>query len=161
MSKRAEIRAALEALAAEHGGTLTPAQVVEAARDPDSVLHDEFTWNTEEAAQRFLLMQARALIRGVQIIIRTERQTLNAPAYVRDPARAHKEQGYRSVLAMRSDADSAREVVIAEFSRAANALRRARTVATALALEESIDELLHDVDSLLVQVQAPSSDVHQ
>lgn len=49
-------------------GQLTASGVLEAARDEDSPLHAAFEWDDDEAAERYRLMQARALIRAVQIV---------------------------------------------------------------------------------------------
>lgn len=58
----------LSKIAAAHGGTLYPRDVVEAARPEDSPLHDAFTWDDTEAARQWRLEQARRLIR-VQVTI--------------------------------------------------------------------------------------------
>lgn len=55
------IRAELEALAS--GGLINPHTVVDRARDPDSALHDKFTWDDTEAAANWRLEEARRLIR--------------------------------------------------------------------------------------------------
>jgi len=56
------IRAELEII---EGGTglLRPADVVEFARNPETTLHNHFTWNDEEAARQHRLNQARKIIR--------------------------------------------------------------------------------------------------
>ncbi len=46
----------------ESQGKLDPADVVEAARDETSPLHDRFTWDDGEAAHQFRLHEARNLI---------------------------------------------------------------------------------------------------
>ncbi len=57
----------LEKLRSEHG-QLTPAVVVDAAKDPESPLHAAFEWDTEAAAQQYLLQQARRLIVSIRIL---------------------------------------------------------------------------------------------
>lgn len=57
------IRKELEQLAEQHDGLVTPGAVVERARDPESPLHDRFTWDDSEAAERWRLEEARQLLR--------------------------------------------------------------------------------------------------
>lgn len=44
------------------GDKLNPCDVVEAARNPASPLHDKFTWDDGEAAEQYRLIEARKLI---------------------------------------------------------------------------------------------------
>ena len=48
-------------------GVLTPALVVKEAADPSHELHDRFEWDDTEAARRFRLNQASAIIRKVTV----------------------------------------------------------------------------------------------
>lgn len=134
------IEQALYALSELHNGQLTPDIVVDAARASESPLHSRFTWDDTEAATKHRQNEARALIRSVKVEFRTEHFTINAPAFVRDPG-AGKSQGYTSVGRLRTDQESAREAVVAEFSRASAALARAKAVAIALDLGDQISEI--------------------
>jgi len=51
-----------------NGGNLTPDDVVESAKDPESVMHAWFTWEDTEAARKYRLMEAGALIRSIEIV---------------------------------------------------------------------------------------------
>jgi hypothetical protein len=55
-------RAEVEKLLIEHGGELTPDDVVEAARNPETKLHGLFEWDESVAAGRFRLYQARMVL---------------------------------------------------------------------------------------------------
>lgn len=63
----------MEELAAELGGKLTPEAVLERAENTDSALHDMFTWDDDEAAREYRLLQARGLIRRVVVHIEDAR----------------------------------------------------------------------------------------
>lgn len=63
----AESLAELERLADANDGALTPAIVLEAARDEDSVLHRHFDWHDASAAEKYRLDQARTLIRSYKL----------------------------------------------------------------------------------------------
>ncbi len=58
----------LKRIAEDHGGIVKPEVVVEAARDTESPLHSQFEWDDSEAAHRYRLWQARALINSVEVI---------------------------------------------------------------------------------------------
>ena len=51
------------------GGKLTPKELVEAARDIDSPLHNEFEWNDTKAAQKYREWQARYIISSIELEI--------------------------------------------------------------------------------------------
>lgn len=51
----------------DDAGTLTPALVVDAARDPKHPLHSRLEWDDSAAAEKYRLDQAAALIRSVRI----------------------------------------------------------------------------------------------
>lgn len=58
-------RAELDALVATHGGSISPRQVVDFARDPETALHTVFEWDDSVAAERFREVQAAHFIRAV------------------------------------------------------------------------------------------------
>lgn len=77
----------LKSLARQHSGVLTAENVVKAARQSSSALHDRFEWDDTEAAEKYRLVQARYLIsvsveilpgergrRKVFVSLRNERQ---------------------------------------------------------------------------------------
>jgi hypothetical protein len=57
---------------------------------------------------------------------------------------------------LRTDADRARSVLIAEFSRVASALRRAREIAVALSLEGEVAAMLAQVEGLTAVLRSPA-----
>lgn len=59
------VAAELVKIADKHGGILKAEDVVEEARKRTSPLHDRFTWDDSEAARKYRLEQARALIRVI------------------------------------------------------------------------------------------------
>src|SRR5258708_6107559 len=102
----------------EHqNGRLIPADVVQAARDPDSPLHSHFIWDDTEAAQRYRLIQASAVIRSVKLEITVRDVPLSVVGYVRDPELDTKTAGYRNIVNLRTDEDSARATIIDEMKR--------------------------------------------
>jgi hypothetical protein len=141
-----QARAELERMAKMNGGKITPQEVVEAAKDPESPLHGCFEWDNDQAADSFRLMQARALIRSVKIVVKTETTKVKAVGFVRDPSRESSDAGYVSVTSIKNDEDMKRDVLIAEFARAAAAIKRARALATVFGLTHEVDEFLERLD---------------
>jgi hypothetical protein len=58
----------LIAVKKNNNGNLTPDDVVEAAKDPASAMHNWFTWEDTEAARRYRLMEAGSLIRSIEVV---------------------------------------------------------------------------------------------
>lgn len=58
---------ALRDIASANGGVVTQDAVVDAAQNPDHVLHDQFDWDDSTAAHQWRLQQAGALIRRVRV----------------------------------------------------------------------------------------------
>lgn len=54
---------------AERDGRITPAAVLEEARDPESVLHGAFTWDDTVAAERWRIHEAQKLIRECRVTV--------------------------------------------------------------------------------------------
>lgn len=146
--KRSVIKERLEQIAKANGGRLRAADVVADAKKADSPLHDQFEWDTKKAAYAYWIRQARVLITSVTITIHTETTSVKSVYYVRDPEAKADEQGYVSVAQLRSDEDLAREALIAEFTRIADLLRRARELAAAVNAGPEVEELLQRVVGL-------------
>lgn len=66
MSGGGTLRELLDEVRAKHG-VLTPKVLVDEARDPASPLHGHFSWDVAENAEKYLLVQARELIRKVRV----------------------------------------------------------------------------------------------
>lgn len=58
----------LDRIREANGGGLRPESVVEAARDPENILHDCFEWDDSKAAERYRRGEAAHLIRSIRVI---------------------------------------------------------------------------------------------
>lgn len=154
LAEREAVRDELSRIAEKNGGLLTPDAVVAEARKKGSPMHGLFNWNVQEAAYQHWLEQARELIRTVRVVIKTERTTISAVAYVRDPSRPPDEQGYIATASVMGDEERSRAVLVSEFSRAASALRRARELAVAFDLVGEIDAATEMVEVMRTKVDA-------
>lgn len=146
--QREAIKKRLEEIELANGGRLTPDAVVRDAKRKESPLHDCFEWDVKKAAAAYWIEQARDLITSVRVVVHTETTKVNSVFYVRDPSAAHDKQGYVSVTRLRTDSDLAREALVAEFTRVADALRRAREIAAVLDCVKDVETLLQSVVGL-------------
>lgn len=132
----------VEDLAAQLGDKLTPAAVLNAAKQAGTALHAYFeqrgAFDPTKAMERYGLIIAREVIRSCKFIVRTETHTFKVPKFVRDPEAAKGEQGYVSVARLRTDEDMAREALVAEFARAGAVMARAQNLAAAFNLSDEI-----------------------
>lgn len=69
----------LERIRNAHDGKLRTEEVVQWAAEPDSPIHECFTWDNERAANSFRLVEARTLIKSVVII--GDKRSEPKPAY--------------------------------------------------------------------------------
>lgn len=126
------------------GRRLTPAALVEDARQKNSPLHSLFNWNAKRAAELYWLDVARHIIGEVRVLVTRKQYAFKTPCYVRDTSDP-KAQGYRHVEALRRDRVSSRESLIYTLETAAGHVRRAHDLALTLGLEGEIDALLEKI----------------
>jgi hypothetical protein len=127
-------------------GNITPDMIVADAKRPDSPLHDLFEWDPNIAAAAHWIQQAREVIGAVRVVIVNQTTTIRVPVYVRDPDATG--QGYRSVMALRSEPEKAREALITTLKTAGGHLQRGHELAEVLGLQGEIDELIEQLVGL-------------
>ena len=150
---RVEVIQALEEITNGNGGKLTPDLVIEHARNPESPLHSEFNWDTEQAAMSHWRMRARQIISSVLVNITTSKSVVNCVAYVRDPDADYSEQGYVQTASLVSDEQRSASAMLYEISRLNSALVRAEHLAEALLVEKEIKHVRKGVDRLRAKVE--------
>jgi hypothetical protein len=142
----------IRSLANEHG-FIEPSDLVAAARPKNSVLHDEFEWNSEKAAEAHRIDTARRLIRYVRIELIINEQVINAVGYVSDPNRPSKSRRYVDLTIVAANEMMRQEVLMAELTRIVAQIRRAQEVAAVLGLSRQLAGMLSDVEALLELAQ--------
>lgn len=135
-------------------GRLTPDAVLADAKRKDSPLHALFDWDAKKAAHQWWIECAREIIRTVKVVVTTTEVTLKAPVYVRDPDATG--QGYRSIVALQREPESAREALREELRRAAGVVTRARHLALALNLADEVDAMLSQIVGLQARLDDPA-----
>lgn len=99
---------ALEKIAAENGGDLTPGAVVAAARAPRHTLHRFFEWDDRAAADAHRLNQARAVIRSIRV-----EDAVSEPVQAFISISDREGVSYRAVADVMNSADLQRRVLVA------------------------------------------------
>ena len=115
------IIAELKRLADENDGVLTAESVVAAARDEGSVLHPQFEWDNDAAAENYRLWQARQLIRVTVEYIGPVDAPVKTRVFVSlTPDRRQESGGYRHIVAVLSDREKRQQLLadaMAEMER--------------------------------------------
>lgn len=62
-------------------GEFTPTDVVNAARSESSPLHDQFTWNDVEAAEKYRVVEARHLVNTITVVIKVGNKETETKAF--------------------------------------------------------------------------------
>ena len=153
--KEVKIREELTRLRNLGNGLLTPRAVVDAAKDENSPMHSEFTWNVNKAADQYWLDQARTLISSYTIIeIRKESvgvERYEIQEYVKDP-RIPKDQGYVHWSELKKNPALARLHMSRELATAQAYVNKAFAHAEVLGLGKEVESLLADMANLRAKV---------
>jgi len=112
---------------ADEGGNVSAFAVLEAARPDGSPLHDRFTWNDAEAAERYRFAQATALIRSCRLKVLEEAADGEVRQYLLREYQAGRNVG-RTVppgtyVAAESITDLERRILLSRMAREIAALR--------------------------------------
>jgi hypothetical protein len=137
-----ERRQILESIRASNGGRLTASLVVRAATDPKHPFHKQLLWDNEACGHRYRLIQARKIIKSVQVDIKIENRIVSTIRYVRDPDVPTNQQGYISLSEVQRRSQQAQDVLMLYLDRIEHLIRSAREVADAIGLGEDLQQLL-------------------
>lgn len=134
-----------------NGGVLLPEKVVDAARNPKSPLHDQFTWDDTKAAEEYRLWQARQLVARVrlEIVVNKDNKVIMVP--VREHHHFSSDgAGYRSIKQVIRDEDLRNEL-LQQFADALDRVRAQyvmmKDVLNTPAIFEAIEAFLEEVRS--------------
>lgn len=137
------IRKELERIRINAGGFLRPADVVKAARDPNSPLHGRFTWDDTEAAHRYRLAEARALIRVAVIV--SEETSEKVRAFVSLSTDREPDRGYRALAEVLDNEvlmDTLLRDAVAECAAFKRKMERYRELAQLNGVMNAVDDVV-------------------
>ena len=102
------------------GEDVSPAQIVEYARKPNTELHRCFTWNDAEAANKYRIFEARQVV--CNLIIRKENGEKQEPTPIR---LFHKiENGHYKPLTLIVQNEDEYELILRQCKEALESLKR-------------------------------------
>jgi len=130
---------AIEACA-DRKGRVTPDAVIEAAKNPKSILHKEFEWDVDKAAHAHWTDTARRLIREVRLIVQYDDVKIVAPYYIADAGTDESAYVPTSKVADRHAA--AQRALVDELARIKGAIHRATSLAAVFGLTSNFERML-------------------
>lgn len=110
------IKDELEHLRKTNGGNITAQELVDFARDPDTLSHSRFEWDNDEAAERYRLWQARQLLRVYVNIEIPDKDPISVRAYVSLPEDRYAGLGYRAIEDVLADNDRRNQLLSMAYS---------------------------------------------
>jgi hypothetical protein len=147
-----ELKAEAIAACKDASGRIMPKAVWQAAKDESNILHGEFEWDLQVAAEQAWEARARELIREVQHIVIYEDRKIATPFYVSDPR--EKASGYiRTAVVAKNNALKQRALQI-EVDRIRGGINRAMSLAMIFGLESTFEKML----SQLIEVEKTFAD---
>lgn len=133
------IRLEIERL--ERDGKIRPVDVVEAAKDEGSPLHECFTWDDSEAGHQYRLLQARNLLR-VYVVRPDVSDAPAVRAFVSlTTDRTQKDGGYRSIAKVMSDDDLYRQMLHDAVVQLRNVQRKYKAIKELSSVWSAVDEV--------------------
>jgi len=143
MPKFDSVARELRDLYRKHHNRLHPEDVIQAARNPESPLHDKFTWDDSKAADEYRLIQARRLIAMVKISIPSgggEVKTVRAYHALRS-----EKKGYRhtkDIVTSKDLRDALLSQLVADLERIKDTYEAMRKLSETRKLFEVIEEFV-------------------
>lgn len=135
-----EVGQHLELLRLQNKGELTPADVVQDARNRNSPLHSFFEWDDGAAAEAYRLQQARGLIRSVvAIYVSEEKPAARVRAFVHIPEK--EAPHYRATGQAMSQAKTRKLVLQRAWAELQAWRQRYKDLAEFAELFEVVDEI--------------------
>lgn len=140
-----------------NGGVLTPERVLLDAAEANSPLHDQFTWNDDEAAHQYRLDQARKLIRSFKFEVVTHSRSYAVPVYTHAP-KGDEKSGYRQTVNLRNTEEIAKLSLNDEIKRLRATCERCAGLAITLGLESYVLEIEILVNDLFRRLEGTGTD---
>jgi hypothetical protein len=134
-------------------GVVTASGVLKAAKDPANILHGEYNWDKDAAAEAHWLQRTRELIRICAPTVEYIKVENTAPivrdvVYVHDPRVGPRVQAYVSTTDLAREGEAALGAVLLELRAVSSAVSRLARVAHALGIDCPTEELEAAVASL-------------
>ena len=148
------IRAEIERL--ERDGKIRPVDVVEAAADESSPLHDCFTWDDGEAAHQYRLIEARNLLR-VYVVRPDAEEGPTVRAFVSLTSdRVEKGGGYRAIADVMSDQELYSQMLSDAVVQLRNVQKKYKAIKELASVWSAVDDVERKAEGTATRSNARS-----
>lgn len=135
----------------DRSGRIRPKEVVDVARDPDNILHNEFEWDPEKNIQANLERQAADLIRRCREFIQYEDRVIVFPKFISDPTT--DDSAYVHTVAIARNATLKTRALEAELARIKSAITRASSLAIVFNLQDRFEAMLTEIINIEEEIR--------
>lgn len=155
MEAKRSVQDELETIRRRHRGLLRPVDVVDYARDENTLLHEMFEWDDGDAARKYRLEQARKLLRVHVTIL--EGSTKEIRAYVSLPSDREKPGGgYRHIKFVMSNEQQRLELLATALNEMEHFRYKYQALQELVPVFEAMDKINGDLRKKKVQTAARS-----
>lgn len=126
----------------ERDGVITAEAVVDFAKDPNTALHNKFTWDDKHASEQWRLWEARQLISTVKVIVEVDQKEFVTRAFVHYDK---GERGYVSIAKVLSDEEKKAKML-------ATAMNELDTFRNKYSTLNELATVLKAIDALKIKV---------
>lgn len=126
-------------------GVVRPSTLVREAAKPTHPLHDQFEWDDKKAGHQYRINQARQLIASVKVVMTFSHMKIDGRAYYRDPSLSSGEQGYVSVVKLRTEKERAEQSLRMAMDRVKVSVNSARELAHSLDMMSQFHQFLESI----------------
>lgn len=130
----------LNRIRSRNGGVLRPSDVVEFARNADTALHSAFTWDDDEAGQKWRLHEARNLIRVMVTIEDVSGDEMVVRPFISLPS-DRRAGGYRATVEVMGDEEMRAEMLSAALAELRATQKKYRQLQALSKVFAAIDEV--------------------
>jgi len=141
----------VERIRVKNGGTLSPRQLWESQRDPDSVLHEAFTWDDQVAGEKYRDIESRQIVKNLKVVYVNESQEQASVKAFSSIRTGRTSRVYVETLSAMQDEQTGSEILQEAYNGLVSWRNRWRDLCGAAdfftTLDSAIDQMSEFVDS--------------
>lgn len=141
----------------ENEGQLSPDSVIHEARNAESPLHGEFTWDVEAAAMVTWRAQARQIISQFHVTYKVHRREYQIQEFVEALGKNGRDQGYVAFTRIKGQKELAQEFLDRELGIASTYVSKTADYARVLGLEKRVEGVVDEISALRTEARIKSA----
>ena len=152
----------IQRLACERGGMVTSKELEKEARNPNSLLHKYFEWDTAKAALKYRIIQAQRILNCIRYEVVSGKLIVDVPAFTRIVNNgvlpdAHAGYGYVSTPTAAKEINFERQVIDRALQDVRNFTERYKRYKTIFTTLKPIFMAMRQAEEALCQIQLKKS----